>query len=61
MIYPGSGSNLHVTLAGYRYVWFHFHPAGSVYLPYTGKICFQTATNDCVVSTQTILSQDRFG
>ena len=30
------------------YVWFHFHPAGSVYLPFAGRICFQTDENLCV-------------
>lgn len=30
------------------YVWFHFHPQGAVYLPYTGRICFEAATVKCV-------------
>ena len=30
------------------YVWFHFHPAGSVYMPYAGRICFLTDEKLCV-------------
>lgn len=31
------------------FVWFHLHPAGAVYLPFVGEICFQTAVELCVV------------
>jgi len=30
------------------YVWFHSHPQGAVYLPYSGEICFQTDSLDCI-------------
>lgn len=34
--------------AGDSFVWFHFHPAGAIYLPHAGNICFQTDRNICV-------------
>jgi len=30
------------------YVWYHSHPQGAVYLPYSGAICFQTDTIACI-------------
>lgn len=30
------------------YVWYHAHPQGAVYLPYSGSICFQTDDLLCV-------------
>jgi hypothetical protein len=34
--------------AAESFVWFHFHPAGSVYIPFAGRVCFTTGTKDCV-------------
>lgn len=30
------------------YVWYHTHPAGAMYIPYTGQICFDTDVSECV-------------
>jgi len=30
------------------YVWYHAHPQGAVYLPYSGAICFQTESLACI-------------
>ena len=30
------------------YVWYHSHPQGAVYLPYSGQICFQTDSLACI-------------
>lgn len=30
------------------YVWYHIHPQGAVYLPYSGSICFQTDQLLCI-------------
>lgn len=29
------------------FVWYHLHPAGAVYLPYTGNICYWTDEKRC--------------
>lgn len=29
------------------YVWYHLHPAGATYLPFTGEICFWTDAERC--------------
>ena len=29
------------------FVWYHLHPAGAVYLPYTGSICYVTDEERC--------------
>lgn len=33
---------------GQSHVADHFHPEGAMYIPFTGRICFQTETNDCI-------------
>ena len=30
------------------FVWYHAHPQGAVYLPYSGSICFQTDSLACI-------------
>jgi len=30
------------------YVWYHSHPQGAVYMPYSGSICFQTDHLECI-------------
>ena len=49
------GSKHHGKGSTGSYVWFHFHPQGAVYLPYTGRICFETSKSLCV--DQVVLSK----
>lgn len=34
---------------GTPYVWYHTHPNGAVYIPFTGKVCFHTNKKRCIV------------
>jgi len=46
---PPSVTVLNCAPQAESYVWYHTHPAGAMYIPYAGEICFDTDVTECIV------------
>ena len=48
LIDPPSITVLNCAPENESFVWYHTHPAGAMYIPYTGQICFDTDVSQCI-------------